>query len=137
MRFLLDTNACIALLNGSSPALAQRLSQCHPRDVATSSVVKAELYFGARKSQRVAENLAAIDRLCRPFASLPFDDRCGEEYGSIRAELEAVGRPIGANDMMIAATARCHRLTLVTRNTSEFSRVTGLALEDWQRASDG
>lgn len=96
------------------------------------SVVKAELYHGARRSSRVGENLALLRRFFQPFISLPFDDRCAEHYGQVRSELEREGRLIGPNDLLIAATARAHELTLVTHNTDEFARVSGLLLEDWE-----
>jgi tRNA(fMet)-specific endonuclease VapC len=67
-----------------------------------------------------------------PFASLPFDDACAEQYGQIRNELESDGTPIGPNDLLISAVARAHGLTLVTHNVGEFSRVIGLRLEDWE-----
>ena len=67
-----------------------------------------------------------------PFACLPFDGRAADAYGSIRADLEREGRPIGPNDLLIAATALAHSLTLVTHNTSEFNRVPGLSLVDWE-----
>lgn len=97
-----------------------------------STVVKAELFHGARRSQRVAENLKLLQQFFQPFVSLPFDDPCAEQYGIIRTQLEREGRPIGPNDLMIAATALAHDLVLVTNNTGEFSRVAGLAIEDWQ-----
>lgn len=94
--------------------------------------MKAELLYGARKSQRVAENLETLRLFFEPFVSLPFDDGCSEHYGAIRAELEARGTLIGPNDLIIAATARAHDLTLVTHNVEEFIRVVGLAVEDWE-----
>lgn len=130
--YLLDTNACIHLLNGTSTPLAERLRQESPATVRLCSVVKAELYHGARRSSRVGENLALLGRFFDPFVSLPFDDRCAEHYGQIRSGLEREGRPIGPNDLMIAATARAHGLTLVTHNSTEFARVPGLPLEDWE-----
>ena len=133
--FLLDTNACIHLLNGTSPALASRLQSYHPSELRLCSVVKAELLYGARKSRRVAENLEALRRFFEPFVSLPFDDRCSEQYGAIRAQLEALGTPIGPNDLIIAATARAHDLTLITHNVEEFSRVVGLPVQDWESDS--
>jgi tRNA(fMet)-specific endonuclease VapC len=80
----------------------------------------------------VAENLSLLQRSFQPFLSLPFDDRCAEHYGVVRTQLERDGRPIGPNDLMIAATAMAHDLVLVTNNTGEFLRVAGLAVEDWQ-----
>jgi len=130
--YLLDTNACIHLLNGTAPALAARLRRESPGTVCLCSVVKAELYHGARRSSRVAENLTLLGRFFEPFRSLPLDDRCAEHYGQIRSDLEREGRLIGPNDLMIAATARANDLTLVTHNAAEFARVPGLPLEDWE-----
>lgn len=131
--YLLDTNACIRLLNGTSPALVDRLSSTPRTQVRLSAVVKAELLYGARRSQRVAENLRLLDEFFATIASIPFDDSCADEYGKIRFELERTGTPIGPNDLMIAATARAHGLTLVTHNRREFARVPELRLEDWER----
>ena len=96
------------------------------------SVVKAELLYGARRSHRVAQNLANLDRFFTPLTSLAFDDACAAEYGLLRADLSHAGTPIGANDLMIAAIARHHDLTVVTHNFDEFSRVVGLRVEDWE-----
>lgn len=130
--YLLDTNACIRILNGTSPSLAERLRFIPRSQLRLSSVVKAELLYGARKSSRVAENLRLLERFFDSIASLPFDDGCAEEYGLLREELDRAGTPIGANDMLIAATARAHHAILVTHNVREFSRVADLRLEDWE-----
>jgi tRNA(fMet)-specific endonuclease VapC len=130
--YLLDTNACIQLLNGTSAELAERVAARNPTEVALCAIVKAELLHGARRSRRVAENLDLLRRFFAPLTSLPFDDRAAEHYGMIRAELESQGRPIGANDLAIAAIARSQDATLVTHNTREFSRVIGLRVEDWE-----
>ena len=130
--YLLDTNACIRILNGTSPSLVDHLRAVPRSLVRLSSVVKAELLYGARKSTRIAENLRLLERFFDTIASLPFDDRCAEEYGVLREELDRAGTPIGANDLLIAATARVHRAILVTHNVREFSRVAELRLEDWE-----
>jgi tRNA(fMet)-specific endonuclease VapC len=130
--YLLDTNACIRILNGSSPAVAARLQATNPSDVRLCSVVKAELLYGARRSGRVEPNLRLLHRFFAPLVSLPFDDRCAQEAGLIRLDLERSGRPIGPNDLLIAATARGNDLVLVTHNAREFSRVPGLQVEDWE-----
>ena len=132
--YLLDTNACIRILNGSSPAVAARLQATNPSDVRLCSVVKAELLYGARRSGRVEPNLRLLQEFFAPLVSLPFDDRCAQEAGLIRLDLERSGRPIGPNDLLIAATARAHDLGLVTHNAREFSRVPGLPVEDWEDA---
>jgi tRNA(fMet)-specific endonuclease VapC len=130
--FLLDANACIAVLNDSSAALIARLRSRHPSTIRLSSVVKAELLYGARKSGSPASNLRLLEQFFAPFRSLPFDDACSEQYALVRSELERTGKPIGPYDMMIAATALAHGLTLVTHNVGEFSRVAGLKWEDWE-----
>ena len=131
--YLLDTNACIRVLNRSSEPLIGRLRSHAPSEIRISSVTRAELLYGARRSVRVAENLRLLDSFFSPLISLPFDDACAEEYGALRASLAATGRPIGPNDLLIAATALAHDLTLVTHNLREFSRVPSLKLEDWER----
>ena len=130
--FLLDTNACIRLLNGTSPALAARLRAQRSRMVRLCSIVKAELLYGARHSERVAQNLELLQRFFAPFECLVFDDACAEQYGVIRADLAREGSPIGPNDLLIAATAKAYDLTLVTHNVGEFCRVPGLRVSDWE-----
>jgi tRNA(fMet)-specific endonuclease VapC len=130
--YLLDTNACIRILNNTSAPLVARLRAHDPNEIRLSSVVRAELLYGARRSQRPAENLALLGRFFAAFLSLPFDDQCAESYGVLRAALAREGRLIGPNDLMIAATALAHDCTLVTHNTDEFSRVPDLRIEDWE-----
>jgi tRNA(fMet)-specific endonuclease VapC len=132
--YLLDTNACIRILNGTSPSLAERLRNTPRSRVRLSSVVKAELLYGARKSARMAENLRLLESFFDAIASLPFDDPCAVEYGLIREELDRAGTPIGPNDLLVAATARAHSAILVTHNLREFSRVPELRIEDWETA---
>lgn len=97
-----------------------------------SGVGKAELYYGARKSERVEHNLAVLRRFFEPFRSVAFDDRAAEEYGVVRADLERMGTPIGPNDLLIAATARSRDLTLVSLNRREFDRVVGLRVTSFE-----
>ena len=131
MKQLLDTNICIPLINGAEPTLAAKLLAQRPDNVVLCSVVVAELYHGACNSAWVAENLDRVRRFCQAFQSLPFDDTAAERYGSIRVQLQHEGRLIGGNDLLIAATTLANDVTLITRNTSEFSRVPGLRVEAW------
>ena len=131
MTWMLDTNVCAAYLNGADLAVRERLLALPPSQVLLCSVVKAELHFGARKSKRVDANLAQLAKFFAAIESAPFDDIAAEHYGLLRAHLEAIGTPIGANDMMIAATALAVGATLVTRNQREFLRVSGLPVESW------
>ena len=132
MIYLLDTNACIQFLNSRNTAVQHRLIALGKEDVAICQIVKAELYYGAYKSSRREANLALLAKFFSQFVSLPFDDAAAETYGRLRAELTQRGTPIGPNDLMIAAIAVAQGLTLVTHNTSEFERVSGLVLEDWE-----
>ena len=127
---LLDTNVCIGILKGRADLIA-RLRSLAPAEIRVCAVVRAELFYGARKRERVEHNLAGLRRFLAPIQSLPFDDRAAEEYGLIRADLERTGTPIGPNDLLIAATARAHDCILVTRNTREFTRIVGLRVENW------
>lgn len=137
MRYLLDTNTCIAYLNGRSPAVRGRLEGLSPQDVALCSIVKAELFFGAQKSKVSQRTLAKLRAFFLPLVSLPFDDECAEAYGTIRAEIERAGTPIGPNDLLIASIARAHDVTLVTSNVAEFQRVGGLKIENWELEPSG
>ncbi len=134
MSYLLDTNVCIHLLNERHPTVLQHFRQHNPADIALCSVVKAELLYAARRSQRMEANLQLLKIFFAPLQSLPFDDACAEHYGQIHADLLTQGKPIGPHDTLIAAIARAHSVTLVTRNTGEFSRVPGLRMEDWEVA---
>lgn len=102
-----------------------------PRNIGSCSVVRAELLFGARASQRPAENLRRVEAFWRHLVSLPFDDEAADHAGEIRGRLKSLGKPIGPNDLLISAVARSRGLIVVTRNDREFSRVLGLAVEVW------
>ena len=130
MRYVLDTNAVIALLNDPSGPVSRRLHLLAPVEVGVSAVVTHELYFGAYKSQRLDHNLAIVDAL--RFSVLAFDREDSRHAGEIRAALAAQGTPIGGYDVLIAGQARARQLILVTRNIKEFSRVDGLRTENWQ-----
>ena len=133
MRYLLDTNVCVRYLNGRSPAVRERIRTTNREDIVVCSVVKAELFYGAMRSNNPRRNLARQQQFLNLFASLPFDDRSALIYGEIRAQLTALGTPIGPNDLQIAAIALANNLILVTHNTREFSRVGGLQIEDWEQ----
>jgi tRNA(fMet)-specific endonuclease VapC len=132
MTYLLDTNVCSAYLNGRSSNVVQRIGNVSPSEIAVCSVVKAELFFGIMRSRNAAETLAPQRVFLDQFISLPFDDCSAEFYASIRATLATRGTPIGPNDLLIAAIARAHNLTLVTANAREFGCVEGLRIENWE-----
>jgi tRNA(fMet)-specific endonuclease VapC len=130
--WLLDTNTCIRYLNPAPSPVRERLLAHPVSAVVICDIVKAELYYGAYKSQRVDTNLELLVRFFAQIHSLPFDERAAQQYGNLRAMLERQGRLIGPYDLQIAAIALVHHARLVTHNTAEFSRVPGLALEDWE-----
>jgi tRNA(fMet)-specific endonuclease VapC len=130
-RYLLDTNAWIALLK-KNDNVSNAVRQVGMESLWMCAPVWSELWFGACKSTRVAENQLRIRELAECVPSLPFDDRAVEHCGEIRALLASAGRPIGPYDLQIAAIARASNLCLVTRNVSEFNRVPGLRVENWQ-----
>ena len=136
MKYLLDTNTCIRYLKGDL-GIVRRLLLLPPSDIAVCSIVKAELFYGSMRSNDPTQTLRVQQRFLAQFVSLPFDDQGGLIHGRIRAQLDALGTPIGPYDLQIAAIALANNLTLVTHNIREFSRVEGLQIEDWEAVGDG
>ncbi len=132
MAYLLDTNACIQILNSSSSPVTKKVLSIPSQEIYICTVVYSELYYGAYKSTNVNRNLTHLEDLFSEFADLPLDRQAAKLAGQIRARLDALGTPIGANDLLIAAIALANDLTLVTHNTREFSRIDGLKYEDWE-----
>lgn len=132
MKYLLDTNTIVRYLNGRAPNVRVRLASTPLSDLGVSAVVVAELRYGAAKSADPVKTIAIQDQFLALLGFVPFDRPAAEAYGTIRATLERQGTPIGANDLLIAATALSHGLILVTHNMREFSRIAGLTVEDWE-----
>lgn len=128
MKFLLDTNAIIALLKGNADFIAH-LKRHRPDDFGLSAIVLHELFCGAFKSERVSVNLARIEEL--RFETVEFDREDARCAGEIRAGLARLGQPIGPYDVLIAGQALARNLTLITHNVREFQRVGGLCVESW------
>ena len=134
MNYLLDTNICIALMNGTSDKVRARFVQavCLKAKLATSTIVAHEHWYGVAKSQQVARNSSALAVfLSREIALLDYTERDANAAGEIRAELERTGQRIGEYDTLIAGQAFSRNLILVTASTREFDRVKGLIVEDW------
>jgi tRNA(fMet)-specific endonuclease VapC len=132
--FLLETHACIALINGTEPAVRRRFRRAVDKgdEILFSSIVAFELWYGVDKSQRKESNAHRLETFfAGPLELTPFDEEDAREAGSVRAELESVGKPIGAYDVLLAGQARRRGATLVTSNAKEFARVRNLKWEDW------
>lgn len=130
LRYLLDTNILSDLLRSPQGVLADRISEVGEDAICTSIVVAAELRFRAAKagSRKLADR---VDLVLSALEVLPFETPADRHYASLRRQRARKGTPIGPNDMLIAAHALAHSLTVVTANAEEFSRVAGLAVENW------
>lgn len=133
MAFFLDTNVCIYALKGQHPAIGRRMQRLSPAAIKIPSIVKGELLFGARKSNHPERALEIVGKFLTPFEVVPFGDAAAESYSRIRSDLERRGRPVGPNDLIVAATALANRGTLVTHNVREFRRIKELLIEDWTK----
>jgi tRNA(fMet)-specific endonuclease VapC len=129
-RYLLDTNVISDLIKNPQGKVARRIAKIGEEEFCTSIIVAAELRYGCAKSG--SERLArAVEDLLAEIEVLPFEAPADSEYGGIRAELETVGKPIGSNDLLIAAHALTIGATVVTANVNEFKRVRRLKVENW------
>ena len=126
--YVLDSNIVIDFLRGRLPQALALLNRTDARLVKIPAIVKAELLLGVRKSVNPDRNREAVESFLCDFEVLPFDSRCARYYAQIRAELAGVGKAIGPNDLIIAATALAHDATLAANNVREFQRVPGLRL---------
>ena len=131
--YLLDTDICIYLLNGSHPALAGRLAAIPASKIGISAVTAAELRFGALNSERAKANAERVERFVRPLRLVPFDGEASRHFAQIKSDLKQIGRPIGTMDMLIAACALSVNAALVTNNSREFDRIEVLRVENWVR----
>jgi tRNA(fMet)-specific endonuclease VapC len=132
--YLLDTNACIALINGAPTMVRQRFERALAREgvALLSSIVAFELWYGVEKSRQREKNAQRLEAfLAGPLEWTPFDDEDARAAGAVRATLEAAGTPIGAYDVLLAGQVKRHEATLVTSNVREFEHVRGLKWEDW------
>ena len=131
LRYMLDTDTCSYLMKGVSPTLDRRIEQAGVDAVCMSVITKAELLYGVGISPHPSRDGEALKLLLTYLQVLDMPEEAAVHYAEIRADLKRRGVPIGANDLLLAAHARCLGLTLVTNNTAEFGRVKGLAVENW------
>ena len=136
MSYLLDTNACIALINGKPTVVREKFQKAVDggATVHVSAIATFELWYGVEKSERKEANRERLQVfLSGPISTLAFEEEDSKVAGAIRAALESAGRPIGAYDLLMAGQAVRHKLTLVTANAREFGRVKALDWEDWAK----
>ena len=131
MKYMLDTNIIVYILNSRPEKVRKRFTRYSPEDICISSVTLAELEYGICNSSRPDQNRIALMMFLADIDVIPFDAQAAADYGEIRFDLKRKGTPIGANDLLIAAHARSLGLTLVTNNSREFDRVDGLKVENW------
>ncbi len=131
MKYLVDTNILIYLMNSKSLKLQNKFVKKNIEQFCVSSITVAELIYGARKSKNVDRNMVAAINILSPFKIIEFSGEDAFEYGDIRVDLERKGKIIGANDLLIAAQARRQNLIVVTANIKEYERVVGLKVENW------
>jgi tRNA(fMet)-specific endonuclease VapC len=131
MHYLLDTNICSYILKNHPQAVKRHFEQAGSGTICISSIVLAELYYGAARHPKGLVIRREIDDFVARLTILPWDEKAADHYGLIRASLEKSGTPIGAMDMLIAAHARSSRATLVTNNLREFVRVPDLKITNW------
>jgi tRNA(fMet)-specific endonuclease VapC len=131
MKYMLDTNICIAIIRNKSTDAIKKLTSHRPGDVGVSVITVAELVHGTQKSSQPENNMAALDQFLLPLEVADFDQGAAIAYGSLGADLEKKGTLIGSMDMLIAAHALSLGAILVTNNTEEFQRVPNLKVEDW------
>ena len=129
--YLLDTNICIYAMKNSFPALSDRLLRIDPAEIMISVITVSELEYGCAKSKWSDRSRTVMNLFLSAFTVLPFTEADAVMSGRLRALLAAAGNPIGPYDIQIAAQGAAHGLTVVTHNTSEFSRVPGIMVEDW------
>lgn len=131
MRYLLDTNICSYVLKNRPLLVKQKFDEVGAERLCISSVVLAELYYGAARHPKSVIIRKEIDDFVSRLLVIAWDEQAANHYGAIRAALEKAGTPVGAMDMLIAAHARSMGATLVTNNQREFERIDGLAVQNW------
>jgi tRNA(fMet)-specific endonuclease VapC len=130
-RYMLDTNICIYIIKNNPLSVRKKFETLHPSQLVLSMITLAELRYGAEKSQARDKALAKIHQLTTVIDIAELSETVAEHYADIRAELDRQGKPIGNNDLWLAAHARAMGWILVTNNTKEFERVADLLIENW------
>ncbi len=133
MKYLIDTNICIYILNKRPLNVIRKFKQFEPGEIGISTITVSELQYGVAKSKHRELNQLRLDDFLTPIEVLEYDQNAAREYGDIRFGLEKAGRPIGPLDLLMAAQAKSRKLILVTNNEKEFNRIKDLRVENWTK----
>ena len=131
MRYMLDTNICSYILKNHPATVKQKFEEVGTENICISTIVLAELYYGAARHPKGVVIRREIDDFVSRLVVIPWDEIAADHYGAVRSSLEKVGTPVGAMDMLIAAHAKSCGATLVTNNLREFDRINGLTALSW------
>jgi len=129
--YLLDTNVCVYFMKNTYPALTRQFMSYDPSELLISSITVFELEYGAAKSRWGEKTHNNMLLFLAPFTILPFTEDDAFAAGKVRGVLESKGQTIGSYDLLIASQGLVRNLTVITHNTREFNRVSGLRVEDW------
>lgn len=131
MKFLIDTNICIYIMNNHPPEVVQKCRHAGVGNIGISSITVSELQYGVHKSKHIKENTRRLEEFLCPFEILFYGENESKYYGEIRNQLERQGSIIGPLDLLIAAHALSNKLTLITNNEKEFHRIKSLKVQNW------
>ena len=131
MKYLIDTNICIYIMNKRPPDVIQKFKQFDPGEIGISTITVSELQYGVAKSTHRKKNQLRLDEFLAPLEILSYNEIAARTYDDIRIQLEKYGKPIGPLDLLIAAHALSQNLTIVTNNVKEFKQIKNLKIENW------
>ena len=131
MKYLIDTNICIYIMNNRPVDVIKKFKQFNPGEIGISTITVSELQDGVAKSTYRNENQHRLDEFLAPLEILAYNEIAARTYGDIRFQLENRGKPIGPLDLLIAAHTLSQNLTMVTNNDKEFKRIKNLEVENW------
>jgi tRNA(fMet)-specific endonuclease VapC len=133
MKYLIDTNICIYIMNKKPDDVIQKFKQIKIGEIGVSTITISELQYGISKSRKRKKNEIRLNEFITPLEILPYDESAAKAYGDLRYELEKAGKSIGPLDLLIAAHAVSRNLIVVTNNDKEFKRIKKLKVENWAK----
>ena len=133
MKYLIDTNICIYIMNKKPDDVIQKFKQIKIGEIGVSTITISDLQYGISKSRKRKKNEIRLNEFITPLEILPYDESAAKAYGDLRYELEKAGKPIGPLDLLIAAHAVSRNLIVVTNNDKEFKRIKKLKVENWAK----